>query len=146
MFAKTNTPAPQGIAQAALSEEPIEVDVEAPDDAGEVVDLEPPKPPERFASNLAEYIDEAELSRIAEELIEDFEADLASRSDWEKTYKDGLKLLGLSLEERTEPWSGACGVFHPLLAEAVVRFQAESITETFPAAGPVKTKVIGKSD
>ena len=146
MFDKTNTPAPQGIADLAQKEDPIEISIESPDDAGADVELEPPKPPPKFDSNLAEHIDEAELDRIAEELCDDFESDLASRSDWEKTYKDGLTLLGLSIEDRTEPWSGACGVFHPLLAEAVVRFQAESITETFPAQGPVKTKIIGKYD
>lgn len=148
MFAKSTNTAPQGIAAAAQDEEPIDVDVESPqDDSTEVnLDSEPPKPPPSFSSNLAEHVDEGELSRIAEELIEDIDSDLASRSDWEKTYKDGLQLLGLTIEDRTEPWSGACGVYHPLLAEAVIRFQAESITETFPAAGPVKTKIIGKSD
>ena len=147
MFAKSTNRAPLGLAAVAQNEEPIDVDVESPeDDSAEVnVDGKPALPPPEFKSNLAEYIDESELSRIAEELVEDFESDLSSRAEWEKTYKDGLKLLGLTLEERTEPWSGACGVFHPLLAEAVVRFQAESITETFPAAGPVKTKIIGKT-
>ena len=148
MFANTLNPAPQGLDPNAAPTDgaPIEVDVEAePGEQGDPNDA-PPAPPPKFSANLAEHIDEAELTRIAEEICEDFESDLGSRADWEKTYKAGLNLLGLSIEDRTEPWSGACGVFHPLLAEAVVRFQAEAITETFPAAGPVKTKLIGKSD
>ena len=147
MFAKSTNVAPQGIETAAANEEPIEVNVEGEDDKGTDVTLDKPQlPPPTFSANLADHIDEAELERIAGEICEDYEDDLGSRSEWEKTYKDGLKLLGLSIEDRTEPWSGACGVYHPLLAEAVVRFQAESITETFPAAGPVKTKIIGKVD
>lgn len=93
--------------------------------------------------NLAEYVDAGELKTLASSLIEDVDDDLRSRSDWEKKYKDGLSLLGLNTEERTEPWDGACGVVHPVMAEAVVRFQAELITETFPAGGPVKTKILG---
>ena len=99
---------------------------------------------EDFAANLAEDVDEGALQTLASDLIEDYTNDLSSRKDWETTYADGLKLLGLKYEERTEPWNGACGVFSPLLTEAVVRFQSESITESFPAAGPVKTNIIGK--
>lgn len=97
-----------------------------------------------FDSNLAEELDEGALSSLAEELIDDIENDKNSRKEWEKAYVEGIKLLGLQIEERTEPWSGACGVFHPMLSEAVVRFQSETISETFPAQGPVRTKIIGK--
>lgn len=88
--------------------------------------------------------DDADIAGLAERLITEYEEDLHSREQWEKTYREGLKLLGLHIEERTEPWDGACGVIHPLLTEAVVRFQSEAITETFPAYGPVKTQLIGK--
>ncbi len=78
------------------------------------------------------------------ELVADFDKDINDRKDWIRTYVEGLKLLGLKYEERTEPWNGACGVFHPMLTESVVRFQSEGIMETFPAAGPVKTQILGK--
>lgn len=97
-----------------------------------------------FTTNLADHLDEGVLDTLADELIGDFTQDKDSRKEWEKTYRDGLKLLGLKIEERTEPWPGSCGVFHPLLSEAVVRFQADAIMETFPAKGPVKTQIIGK--
>ena len=97
-----------------------------------------------FDENLAEVIDDDVLQSLAEDLASDIDNDKGSRKDWEDTYKNGLTLLGLKYEERTEPWSGACGVFHPMITEAVVRFQAETITETFPASGPVRTKIIGK--
>lgn len=99
---------------------------------------------DNFDANLAEELDEGVLSSLAEELIDDIENDKNSRKEWEKAYVEGIKLLGLQIEERTEPWSGACGVFHPMLSEAVVRFQSETISETFPAQGPVRTKIIGK--
>ena len=99
-----------------------------------------------FDANLAEYIDESELSAIAADLLEDFDNDRMARKDWEQTYVDGLDLLGLTLEERTEPWNGACGVYHPILTEAAVRFQSEMISETFPAMGPVRAKIVGKDD
>ena len=91
-------------------------------------------------------MDDGALSGLAEELVEDFEKDMMDRRDWIKTYVDGLKLLGLNYEERTEPWQGACGVFHPMLTESVVRFQSEAMMETFPAMGPVKTQIIGATD
>ena len=97
-----------------------------------------------FYNNIAEDIDESELQSLGAELLAYVQDDLDSRKDWEKTYKEGLVLLGLKYEERTEPWDGACGVFHPMITEAVVRFQSETIMETFPAQGPVKTKIIGK--
>jgi len=97
-----------------------------------------------FFENLAEDMPESVLASLASDLIEDFEGDLSSRKDWLQTYIDGMELLGLKIEKRMEPWAGACGVFHPLLSEALVKFQAETIMETFPAMGPVKTKIIGK--
>ena len=97
-----------------------------------------------FDANLAEELSDGALSSLASDLIEDIENDKSSRKEWEKMYVEGIKLLGLQIEERTEPWSGACGVFHPMLSEAVVRFQSETISETFPAQGPVRTKIIGK--
>ena len=96
-----------------------------------------------FDANLADYMDESELQALGSDLVGDFDKDIADRRDWAETYVEGLKLLGLKYEERTEPWNGACGVFHPMLTESVVRFQSESIMETFPAAGPVKTQIIG---
>lgn len=99
---------------------------------------------EAFSSNLAEDMDDGALQSLAEDLVGDVDNDKGSRKEWEKMYVEGIKLLGLQIEERTEPWSGACGVFHPMLAEAVVRFQSETVTETFPASGPVRTKIIGK--
>lgn len=96
-------------------------------------------------ANLADHIEELELATLGSDLCNDIEEDLRSRSKWEQTLKDGLKLLGLQMEKRSEPWDGACGVIHPLLAEAVVRFQSELVTETFPAHGPVKTKILGSA-
>lgn len=97
-----------------------------------------------FGSNLAEYIDDGVLGSISQELVAHFENDIRSRGDWEKTYKSGLDLLGLKIEDRSTPWAGACGVFHPILSEAAVRFQSQSIMETFPAGGPVRTNIEGK--
>ena len=97
-----------------------------------------------FNSNLAEYIDEDELQKLGNELINAYSGDKDSRSEWEETYTKGLDQLGLKIEERTEPWAGACGVFHPMLSEAVIRFQSQSISEMFPAQGPVRTKIVGK--
>ena len=99
---------------------------------------------EDFNANLAEQLDEGQLTELAGDLLGDFETDLSSRKDWMQTYVDGLELLGMKIEERTEPWPGACGIVHPLLSEALVKFQSETIMETFPAAGPVKTQIIGK--
>ena len=97
-----------------------------------------------FDSNLAEYIEDNVLKAIGSDLIGAYTGDKDSRSEWEETYTKGLDQLGLKIEERTTPWSGACGVFHPMLSEAVIRFQSQSITEMFPAAGPVRTKIVGK--
>ena len=141
--------APVGI-DALPTEPDIEIEIEDPEsvtvgiDGLEIV-LEPSKESdEDFDANLAEYISEKDLTEIAGDLLGDFEDDLSARKDWIQTYVDGLELLGMKIEERTEPWEGACGVYHPLLSEALVKFQSETIMETFPAAGPVKTVMIGK--
>jgi len=140
--------APMGLSD--LAEQPdIEIEIEDPeavsiDMGGIEIDLKPKKETaEDFDANLAEYMDEAELDSLGSDLIEDFGKDIMDRKDWIKTYVDGLKLLGLNYEERTEPWQGACGVFHPMLTESVVRFQSEAMMETFPAMGPVKTQIVG---
>ena len=131
-------------------EENLEIEIEDPEAVkiktdGLEIDIEPKEPSdEDFDANLAEYIPEKVLVEIVGDLVSDFEDDLSSRKDWMQTYVDGLELLGMKLEERTEPWEGACGVYHPLLSEALVKFQAETIMETFPAAGPVRVEVIGK--
>jgi hypothetical protein len=142
--------APEGIEALAENETPIEIEIEDPEsvtigiDGLEIV-LEPEEETaDDFDANLADYISDSALAAMAGDLIGDFESDIASRKDWIQTYVDGLELLGLKIEERTEPWEGACGVYHPLLSEAVVKFQSETIMETFPAAGPVKTQIIGK--
>lgn len=99
-----------------------------------------------FDANIAEYLEEEELNDIGSELVESFLSDRESRKEWARSYIKGLDLLGLKIEERDQPWPGACGVFHPVLLEAVVRFQAQSITELFPASGPVRTQIIGRLD
>ena len=106
--------------------------------------LEEPEEDTEFSDNLAETMSQSELQRISGELMADYESDIASRKDWIQTYVDGLELLGLKIEERSEPWEGACGVYHPILSEALVKFQAETMMSIFPAQGPVKTLVIGK--
>jgi hypothetical protein len=139
--------APQGIDQA---EQAMKIDIEDPESVvihlpGVEIDIDKDNmDEEEFESNLAEFMDESELTLLASELTGSFDEDISSRKDWMQTYVDGLDLLGMKLEERTEPWAGACGVTHPLLSEALVKFQSETIMETFPAAGPVKTKIIGK--
>jgi len=140
---------PVGIAEAAAGEESIEIEIIDPEQVniemgGLELSITPGKDPDGFDANLAETLSRGEIAMLAGELAEDIRNDLGSRTEWEKSYVQGLKLLGLQYEERTEPWDGACGVFHPMITEAVVRFQSESITETFPAAGPVKTKILGK--
>jgi len=140
--------APQGL--ASLPEEaPLEIEIVDPEAVsisgpGFEIELAKTEAAESFNENMAETLDESYLTELAGELDSDITNDKGSRKDWEKSYVNGLKLLGLQIEERTEPWAGACGVFHPMLTEAVVRFQSESITETFPAQGPVRTKIIGK--
>ena len=136
-----------------MGAEPVlEIEVENPDAMsikadGVEINLEPEeetKGGEDFDANLAEYMDEGALQSLASELIALVDADINSRKDWTEIFVRGLEVLGVRYEERTEPWSGACGVFSPLLTEAAVRFQSEMITETFPAAGPVKTQIIGE--
>jgi hypothetical protein len=125
--------------------EDIEVEIEDPDeeeDAEEEEDVE--EEDDDFASNLAEEMDDDVLSALAADLMEDFDDDVDSRKDWIQTYVDGLELLGMKVEDRTEPWPGACGVYHPMMSEALVKFQAETMMETFPAKGPVRTEIIGK--
>ena len=143
--------APRGIEEEVDSMEPdIQVEIENPDsvtisaDGLEITMVPDETQGEDFAANLAELLDDDVLGMVSTELLDLYSSDFNSRSDWEKTYKEGLDVLGLKIEERSEPWDGACGVTHPLLAEAVVRFQSETIMETFPASGPVKTKIIGK--
>ncbi len=143
--------APVGIAEEILNAPPeIEIEIEDPESVtigmgGLEIEIEKEKESdEDFDANLAEYMDEGELAQLAGDLISDFGDDVASRKDWMQTYVDGLELLGMKIEERTEPWEGACGVYHPLLSEALVKFQAETIMETFPAQGPVRTTIIGK--
>jgi hypothetical protein len=101
---------------------------------------------EDFDANLAENMSESELSGIADDIDELVTADINSRKDWADTYVRGLEVLGLKYEQRTEPWDGACGVFSTVLTEAAIRFQAETIMETFPAQGPVKTQILGEID
>ena len=142
--------APQGLESEAEGAEPIEIEIVDPEEvnisAGDLeISIEPGKPSiDDFDANLAEFLPEGFISTMASELASDIDNDRNSRKDWEKAYVTGLKLLGLQIEERTEPWDGASGVFHPMITEAVVRFQSETITETFPAQGPVKTKIVGK--
>lgn len=126
------------------TEEPIEIIIGDPEgELEDSVEVEIEEEP-TFDANLAEYMDESILESVASDLLNDFDNDKNARKDWEQTYIEGLDLLGLKIEERSEPWEGACGVYHPMLAEAAIKFQAEMIAETFPAQGPVKTKIVGK--
>ena len=135
--------APQGLEALQLPE--IEIEIEGID--GLEIDLEPGEDNEEgFDDNLAEYISDKVLDSLGSELVGEVDKDLSDRKDWMRTYVEGLKLLGLKYEERTEPWQGACGVFHPMLTESVVRFQSEAMMETFPAMGPVKTQIVGAID
>jgi hypothetical protein len=143
--------APLGIEDEDLSAPPLEIEIEDPESVtigmGDIeIELSPSKEDtdEEFDANLAEFMDSSALDSLGSELVSDFTKDIGDRKDWIQTYVDGLKLLGLKYEDRTEPWQGACGVFHPMLTESVVRFQSEGIMETFPAAGPVKTQILGK--
>ena len=133
----------------------IEVEIVNPDavsigtdDGGMIIDFEGSLTEELIGpehdANLADFIDEAILQSMASELVGDFESDRESRQDWARAYVKGLDLLGMKIEERSQPWQGASGVFHPVLTEAVVRFQAQAMGELFPASGPVRTKIMGK--
>jgi hypothetical protein len=149
-FDKALNQAPLGLQNDGLVMEPdIEIEIENPEEVtvglgGLEIVIGKEKEDDEFNDNLAEKMDAKELATLAEDLCSDFEDDISSRKDWMQTYVDGLDLLGLKVEDRTEPWPGACGVYHPLLTEAVVKFQAETIMETFPAQGPVRTKIIGE--
>ena len=141
---------PQGIDELGEQEEALEIEIIDPEEVniegpGFAMSIRPGDEDEdEFNVNLAEEMDQSALETLAGDLAGDIENDKNSRKDWEKAYTEGLKLLGLQYEERTEPWNGASGVFHPMITEAVVRFQSETITETFPAQGPVRTKILGK--
>ena len=148
---------PNEMAEKILAdqEEKLEIEIENPDsvsveteDGGVIVDFEGSKTEEilgpQHDSNLAEFLEEGELQELASELIDNFNTDRQSRGDWAKSYVKGLDLLGMKIEERQQPWSGASGVFHPVLTESIVRFQAQAMGEIFPASGPVRTKVMGK--
>ena len=143
--------APLGLDLEEMMDEPaLEIEIEDPEavrigiDGKPILEIEEVEVEDDFNANLAEEMDEDELTQLCNDLIGEFEEDTSSRKDWMQTYVDGLELLGMKIEDRTEPWPGACGVHHPLLSEALVKFQAETIMETFPAKGPVKTQIIGK--
>ena len=142
--------APMGLEEMAENEEAIEIEIEDPESVtitagGTTLIIDPDAmEDEEFSKNLAEELSDKYMTELASDLLEDFSNDVNSRKDWLETYVDGLELLGLKIEERSEPWEGACAVYHPLLSEALVKFQAETMMETFPAAGPVKTSIIGK--
>ena len=140
-----------------IDENEIQVQIENPEsvsieteDGGVILDFDPDASLLQemgmlpHDANLAELVDESDLNEIASELIGLFKSDKESRADWERSYVDGLDLLGLKNEDRSEPWDGACGVFHPLLSESVIKFQSQAIQELFPASGPVKTSIVGK--
>jgi hypothetical protein len=137
------------MAEPEMMEPDIEIEIEDPErvsieTGGLEIVIEPGEEDDEFSANLVEEMDEGDLAQVVGDLLGDYETDVSSRKDWMQTYVDGLELLGMKIEERTEPWPGACGIVHPLLSEALVKFQSETIMETFPAAGPVKTQIIGK--
>lgn len=152
---KTLFPAPQGLGKASTAQPAVEIEIAddnaepgLQDDGSMIVDLSGGKgkksPDEtEFGANLAEKLDDEEMRALVSQLDFDIDNDKRARADWESTYKEALPLLGLKIEQRTEPWDGACGVVHPMITEAVVRFQAETTTETFPASGPVRSKILG---
>ncbi len=139
-----------------VAEEAIEIEIVNPEsvsvqteDGGMLIDLGPDSfdmGDIEFGANLAEYMEEAELLRVASDLVGSYNSDRNSRKDWEETYTKGLEQLGLKIEDRTQPWDGACGVTHPILSESVIRFQSQAMGEIFPASGPVRTKIMGKMD
>lgn len=150
---KSLSQAPLGLGALPMMEEgpELEIEIEDPEsveigiDGMPILRIEESEPSdEDFDANLAEYMSDGDLQSLASDLVGDFDEDIGSRKDWMQTYVDGIQLLGMKIEERSEPWEGACGVYHPLLSEALVKFQAETIMETFPAAGPVKTQIVGK--
>ena len=142
--------APQGLQELAEDQNALAIEIENPDsvtldDGSMEITITPGKEvDDEFNDNLAEDMDEGHLTELSGDLLGEYDADVNSRKDWLTTYVDGLELLGLKVEDRTEPWPGACNVYHPLMTEALVKFQAETMMETFPAAGPVKTQIVGK--
>jgi hypothetical protein len=146
--------APEGLDFSDIEQDDtpaVEIIIDNPDDVmigidGLAIDLMPEDDKPEFDANLAEFMDEGELEKLGSDLVGEVESDIASRKDWVEMYVRGLEVLGMKYEERTEPWTGACGVFSTLLTEAAVRFQSETIIETFPAQGPVKTQIIGAID
>ena len=131
-----------------LNPEAVSIETE---DGGVIIEFDPRSDEddpdaEAHNANLAEFMEEGELQNLSMELMGQYESDRMSRKDWETTYIKGLDLLGLKIEERTQPFPGACGVFHPVLTESIIRYQAHSMMETFPASGPVKTQVLGDMD
>lgn len=144
----------EGTIEQDPQDQELTIAIENPDslaieteDGGMIIDFDPNAKEigdVEFDSNLAEHIDDGILQELGSKLVGDYNGDKDSRSEWEETYTKGLDQLGLKIEEKTTPWAGACGVFHPMLSEAVIRFQSQSITEMFPAAGPVRTKIVGK--
>ena len=133
-----------------VSPDEIEIEIVNPDEVNIATDeMEMSidfnaEPPMSHGANLAEYMDENDLITLGSELVGLYNADKESRHDWEESYIKGLDLLGMKFEDRTTPWDGACGVFHPMLSEAVVRFQSQTIMEIFPASGPAKTAIVGE--
>ena len=142
--------APKSMEEMAQGEPDLEIEIVDPEEVninmdGMEINIDPDRmDDDEFNKNLAEEIDDDDLEKLASDLIDEYSGDVSSRKDWLDTYVDGLDLLGLKLEDRSEQWEGACNVYHPLLTETLVKFQAETMTETFPAAGPVKTQIIGK--
>jgi hypothetical protein len=148
---KSLAQAPQGLEELAMGQPDLSIEIENPesvtlDDGSMEITIIPGKDVagDEFNANLAEDLDEGQLTELSGDLIGEYDADISSRKDWLTTYVDGLELLGLKVEDRTEPWPGACNVYHPLMTEALVKFQAETMMETFPASGPVKTQIVGK--
>ena len=146
------SPAPMGLQDLVGGDMPaIEIEIENPEGLkigmdGMVIDMLPEADEESFDDNLADFMSAGELLKLSSDIIDMVEADINSRKDWVDMYVKGLDVLGMKYEERTEPWLGACGVYSTILTEAAVRFQSETILETFPAAGPVKTEIIGAID
>jgi hypothetical protein len=147
---KSLAQAPQGLEAMAMGQPDLSIEIENPEsvtleDGSMEITIQPGKEQDdEFNANLAEDMDEGQLTELSGDLVGEYDADINSRKDWLTTYVDGLELLGLKVEDRTEPWPGACNVYHPLMTEALVKFQAETMMETFPAAGPVKTVIVGK--
>ena len=148
---KSISQAPQGLEELAMGQPDLSIEIENPesvtlDDGSMEITIVPGKDVagDEFNANLADDMNEGQSTELSGDLLGEYDADINSRKDWLTTYVDGLELLGLKVEDRTEPWPGACNVYHPLMTEALVKFQAETMMETFPAAGPVKTVIVGK--